>query len=228
MKMPKWIAFDMYTTLLSREAGAIPVMETIIRSTGGAANADTVFNDWHHAIIREYRTRFISWKEAGRRVMPLVGAKHKLDLRPDHADQIFASISTWPAHPDVEPVLSKLKRHAKIGVVTNMDTDLFRASKLPVELDDAVTSEMAGAYKPNPAIFDLALKRFGVSPDEILWVGTAIWADVVGARLAGLPVVWIKRPMGYSVGAMDLAAWDPVPDHQFVGLEPLLNLLSIN
>ena len=62
------------------------------------------------------------------------------------------------------PVLSKLKQHAKIGVVTNMDTDLFKASRLPVELDDAVTSEMAGAYKPNPAIFDLALKRFGVAP----------------------------------------------------------------
>jgi 2-haloacid dehalogenase len=225
--MPKWIAFDMYTTLMNREAGAQPVMREIISSLGGKADATVVFNDWHHALIREYRTRFLTWKEAGRKAMRPIGEKHGLRLGPEHADQIFQSISRWPAHPDVAPVLGKLKQHAKIAVVTNMDTDLFQASRLPVELDDAVTSEMAGAYKPNPAIFDYALKKFNVARDEILWVGTAVWADVMGARLAGLPVVWIRRPMGFSVGAMDLAPWDPVPDHQFVGLEPLLDLLSV-
>jgi putative hydrolase of the HAD superfamily len=125
-------------------------------------------------------------------------------------------------------VLTKLKSRFKLAIVTNMDTDLFCSTRLPIEFDGAVTSEMAGVYKPHPGIFDYALKAFPCERSELLWVGTAIWADVVGARLAGLPVVWIKRPMGMSVGAMELAAWDPVPDFQFEGLRGLLDLLEVS
>jgi 2-haloalkanoic acid dehalogenase type II len=226
---PKWIAFDCYTTLMDREAGGVPVMERILTEAGGQKNdAAALFNEWHHAVIRRYRTRFVTWKEAGRSAMKEIGAQHGLPLMPQAADLIYASMPSWPAHPDAKPVLTKLKSRFKLAIVTNMDTDLFRSTRLPIEFDGAVTSEMAGVYKPHPGIFDYALKAFPCERSELLWVGTAIWADVVGARLAGLPVVWIKRPMGMSVGAMELAAWDPVPDFQFEGLRGLLDLLEVS
>jgi 2-haloacid dehalogenase len=225
---PQWIAFDCYTTLMNREAGGVPAMERILTKAGAnKADAEDLFNAWHHAVIRRYRTRFVTWKDAGREAIAEIGKRHGIALKPDDANAIYESMPSWPAHPDVEPVLSKLKRHFKLAIVTNMDTDLFRSTRLPVEFDGAVTSEMAHAYKPHPAIFDYAFKALPCPPSELLWAGTAIWADVVGARLAGLPVVWIKRPMGMSVGAMELESWDPVPDFQFEGLHGLLDLLRV-
>jgi 2-haloalkanoic acid dehalogenase type II len=225
---PRWIAFDCYTTLMDREAGGVPAMERILGKAGGAkADAAALFNEWHHAVIRRYRTRFVTWKEAGRAAMFEIGERHGLPLEREAANTIYESMPDWPAHPDAEPVLSKLKRHFKIAIVTNMDTDLFRSTRLPVEFDGAVTSEMANAYKPHPAIFEYALRAFPCTRSELLWAGTAVWADVVGARLANLQVVWIKRPMGMSVGAVELEAWDPTPDFQFDGLHGLLDLLEV-
>lgn len=227
MKQPKWIAFDMYTTLINREAGGVPALQSVLdRKKITNQNATDLFNQWHYGIIRRYRTRFITWREAGRQSMDELGQRHKLPLEADDAEIIFDSFPNWPAHPDSVPVLSELKKKYKIAVVTNMDTDFFKATRLGVELDGYVTSQMAHAYKPSPAIFDFALKTFDCARDELFWAGTAIWADVMGARLADLTVAWIKRPMGKSVGAMELEPWDPVPDYQFENLKPLLNLLA--
>jgi 2-haloacid dehalogenase len=226
---PRWIAFDCYTTLMDREAGGVPAMRRILEKAGASkADASELFNSWHHAVIRRYRTRFVTWKEAGRAAIVEVGERNGIALSPDAADTIYASMPSWPAHPDADQVLSKLKRHFKLAIVTNMDTDLFRTTRLPVSFDGAVTSEMAGVYKPHPAIFEYALETFRCTREQLLWVGTAIWADVVGARLANLRVAWIKRPMGMSVGAMELAAWDPTPDFQFDGLQGLLELLGVS
>jgi 2-haloacid dehalogenase len=224
---PKWIAFDLYTTLINREAGALPVVETMLKRIGArGVDARALFDAWHHAVIRDYRTRFITWKEAGRKAMPVVGKRFGVALDASHADEIFASIHTWPQHPDVERVLSALKRKSKLAVVTNMDTDLYEKTRLSVKLDGAVTSEMAGAYKPHPKIFERALEQFGCSREDILWVGTAPWADVIGARMADLKLVWIKREMGNSIGKMEMAPWEPVPDYEFPTLDGLLTLIE--
>ena len=224
---PKWIAFDLYTTLINREAGALPIVTRMLQRLGVEhVDARTLFDAWHHAVIRDYRTRFATWKDAGRRVMPSIGRRFGVDLDARHAEEIFASIQTWPEHPDVNRVLSVLARRSKLAVVTNMDTDLYERTRLSIRLDGAITSEMAGAYKPHPRIFELALRTFGCTHDEILWVGTAPWADVVGARMADLPLVWIRRDMGNSVGRMEMAPWEPLPDHEFATLDGLLTLIE--
>ena len=48
-----------------------------------------------------------------------------------------------------------------------------------------VTSAEAGAPKPDPAIFRLALTRLGVSPERALHVGDSP-ADEEGAHAAGM------------------------------------------
>ena len=127
------------------------------------SDASALFNEWHHAVIRRYRTRFVTWKEAGRSAMAEIGAQHDLALMPQAADLIYASMPTWPAHPDAKPVLTKLKSRCKLAIVTNMDTDLFRSKRLPIDFDGAVTAEMAGVYKPHPGVFEYALKTFPCS-----------------------------------------------------------------
>jgi FMN phosphatase YigB (HAD superfamily) len=52
---------------------------------------------------------------------------------------------------------------------------------------DSVTyTQEAGANKPDPTIFQLALKRAGCSPNEAVHVGDSYEKDVLGARRIGI------------------------------------------
>jgi putative hydrolase of the HAD superfamily len=50
----------------------------------------------------------------------------------------------------------------------------------------ALTAGEAKAWKPDPSIFHQALQRLGATPGESMYVGDNYFADVVGARAAGL------------------------------------------
>jgi putative hydrolase of the HAD superfamily len=49
-----------------------------------------------------------------------------------------------------------------------------------------VDSHHVGAEKPDPRVFTPALDTLGVDPADALYVGDMVWADVVGARAAGM------------------------------------------
>ena len=55
-----------------------------------------------------------------------------------------------------------------------------------------MTTEDAGAYKPHPAPYRLALDHLGVPGPRATMVAAHAW-DVVGARGAGIDAVWIDR-----------------------------------
>jgi hypothetical protein len=50
-----------------------------------SATSMALFEAWHHAVIRDDRTRFVTWKTAGRRVMPAIGERFGVPLQASHA-----------------------------------------------------------------------------------------------------------------------------------------------
>jgi putative hydrolase of the HAD superfamily len=56
-----------------------------------------------------------------------------------------------------------------------------------------VSSAVAGARKPDPAIFEPALELAGCAPEEALHVGDTREEDVAGARAAGIRPLLIDR-----------------------------------
>jgi putative hydrolase of the HAD superfamily len=69
------------------------------------------------------------------------------------------------------------------------------------EAFDTVTiSSLAHAAKPAPKIFQLALEKHAVDPEEALHVGDSVRDDVEGATKAGLHAVLLDR-QGAHAGA---------------------------
>lgn len=54
-------------------------------------------------------------------------------------------------------------------------------------------SSLAKAAKPAPRIFEAALEKHAMDPEDALHVGDSLREDVEGARKAGLSSVWINR-----------------------------------
>ena len=98
---------------------------------------------------------------------------------------------------DVLPVLKTLKQRKVIsGLITNLAKDvnpMCRELGLEPYLDFTVTSEEAGADKPNPPIFLAALDKAKIEPSEAVHVGDQYKLDVVGARSVGISPILIDR-----------------------------------
>ena len=103
-------------------------------------------------------------------------------LRPE---QFLGAIVFEPEAGAFETVRRLQLRGLALCVVSNWDCGLAEQLEglglhLPV-----VTSAQAGAAKPDPAIFRLALERLGVEPGRALHVGDSP-EDETGARAAGM------------------------------------------
>jgi putative hydrolase of the HAD superfamily len=96
-----------------------------------------------------------------------------------------------------QPVLEKLKKKYKLGIISNFYGNLEAVCQ---ELElmqwfDAVTdSRRVGHTKPHEEIFDHALKRLGVTPGCALMVGDSFKRDMLGAKAMGMPHVFLVSP----------------------------------
>lgn len=109
----------------------------------------------------------------------------------------FTRPGVWELFPEVREVLSTLQPHYRLGVISNFDgrlRDILANLGLLDLLDPIVISSEAGADKPDPWIFQLALTEARCAADHALHVGDDPLADWQGAQTAGLQVFRLERP----------------------------------
>jgi putative hydrolase of the HAD superfamily len=127
-----------------------------------------------------------------------------LELEP-LVDALLASLH-FTAFADARPALVAARaRGQRLVVVSNWDVslhDVLRKLELEPLLDGILTSAGAGARKPAPAIFEQALARAGVTPEQAIHVGDSLEEDVAGARAAGIAPVLVRRDGGPSVAGV--------------------------
>jgi 2-haloacid dehalogenase len=113
---------------------------------------------------------------------------------------------------DARPLLRRLARDYRLGVVTNCSERLGRlaANRLEVPFDVVVTSERAGFYKPRPEPYRLALEELALAPERALFVcGSAF--DLFGTAAVGMTTLWhnrigLHKPVGAPAPAMESRA----------------------
>lgn len=104
--------------------------------------------------------------------------------------------AAWQLHEDAVPALRALTDF-RLGIITN-GVPHFQQPKLDALgitpfFEKVVTSGEFGAVKPDPSIFRYACSLFGVSPDQVAYVGDRLHTDAIGAARAGLTGVWLNR-----------------------------------
>ena len=126
---------------------------------------------------------------------------------------------------DTLEVVAAVARIAAVGLVTNGPTAIQRPKiellKIEAHFPVIVVSEEVGVWKPDPAIFAIALERAGVAAEDAIYVGDSAEHDIPGAHAAGLRAVWINR-LG-----IDWPGARP-PDAEIRDLYQLLPLLGID
>ena len=125
--------------------------------------------------------------------------------------------------PGAEEALRAISQIYTLGVITNGLEYRQRAKfeSLPIhELFDVfLTSEAAGAEKPFPEIFQLALGRADVLSSEAAFVGDRLDVDVLGAKQAGMTAIWVDHQGHVPAGS------GPEPDATFTDFGELPSIL---
>jgi putative hydrolase of the HAD superfamily len=123
--------------------------------------------------------------------------------------------------PDVFEVLTALKAHYRLGVISNTvgsgDAELKEALEragIWALIDAMVTSRDFGKAKPDPAIYAEGARRLSVPLDETVMVGDRLDTDIAGALQAGIPGVWLRHPGATVIPGI-------VPTHVIDGLAEL-------
>jgi len=105
-----------------------------------------------------------------------------------------AAPNNW-VPPETVATLSSLRQAGlRLAVLSNRrepcDDELETLGLLSF-MDFALVAGQVSYWKPQPEIFHHAVERLQISPSEVLYVGDNYYADVVGARRAGLQPVLI-------------------------------------
>jgi putative hydrolase of the HAD superfamily len=124
----------------------------------------------------------------------------------EHADR-FAAIhreaTLWRVvRPGTFEALEQFKSQGyKLAVVSNAEGQVEGDAKrfgLAKYFDVIIDSHIVGVAKPDPRIFQIALERLGVGPDEVKFTGDIYSVDVVGARAAGIEARLVDQHDRYT------------------------------
>jgi HAD superfamily hydrolase (TIGR01509 family) len=94
------------------------------------------------------------------------------------------------------PVVKKLSRKFKVGIVSNGLADVQYTKLETIGLRHLfsciVLSEEFGIRKPDSKIFHHAVSLLHLQPAECLYVGDSYINDVIGAKTAGMQACWFN------------------------------------
>ena len=92
--------------------------------------------------------------------------------------------------------VNAIKRQAHVAIITNGSTQRQKAKIMNTHLNNCfdlvIISEEAGLSKPDRRIFELALNRLNVQPEEALFVGDDLEKDIAGCQNANIKGIWFN------------------------------------
>ena len=174
------VCFDLLTALLD----SWTLWEVVATEAGRPG----LGQPWRHAALR-----LVTSAGDYRPYEELVAAgTRKIGLAPDLAGLLLSRWGELRPWPEVPAVLARLAK--PLATATNCPEDLARggAAALGSPFAVVVSAERAGAYKPDPRPYQLALDELGLPAERVLFVAGSSH-DVVGALRMGMPVIWVNR-----------------------------------
>lgn len=126
------------------------------------------------------------------------------------------------AYPEVPAMLTALKEAGKdTAILSNGAPDMLdgavKSAGIGALLDDVLSVESVGIFKPARVVYDLVGQRFGCAPEEVLFVSSNGW-DACAAAGYGFNTVWVNRA-GDPVDRLPAA-----PDRQLTDLSGIPDL----
>jgi len=191
------VVFDAYGTLLDVHAAM-------------ARHADRLPLDWKR-ISAEWRAKQLEYTwvrsltgpahhrdfwQVTQDALAFVAARHGI-TDSDVLQRLLDAYRHLPAYDDAIPALQMLRTHGlQTAILSNGDPGMLSAAvdvaRLTSLLDAVLSVEDVGVFKPDPRVYALMTRRFGLTPGQIAFVSSNSW-DAQAAAAFGCQVFWCNR-----------------------------------
>ncbi|MFC7880841.1 haloacid dehalogenase type II [Streptomyces sp. NPDC057376] len=202
------LVFDVLGTLVDEPAGIRAGIRALAPSFD-EAGVEELLALWQRHVEREqrrvldgarpYLTSDVLDLEAAQLVADAAGVHD-----PAAVEELARSSRRLPPWPDTVPGLARLaERFPLIGLSNAGRTALLQLnSHAGLRWHQALSAEDARSYKPDPAVYRLAVTASGRPPNRLLMVAAHAW-DLRGAQALGLRTAYVARPVGDPPASSD-------------------------
>lgn len=214
------VTFDLFSALVDSRAGGAAVFGRLAEAYGWPRSGFEIYDAWdalNKTAQRDCR-EWVSYVALAGSALARCYEQLGIVGRPVHdLATVLASMPEWPLWPDVPVFLPRLATRYRIGVLSNVDTDVFARTQAArfFTPEHVFTSERLGAYKPHPAIYERARDACSA----LVHIASSA-RDVRGALESGIAVIRLRRP-GHH---LDPAG--PIPGQEAASLADLQTLLA--
>jgi 2-haloacid dehalogenase len=203
------ITFDCYGTLINWETGILNAIRPVLSAHNANLSDADILGLYGELEAEAESSEYHPYRDILRSVVRGFGSR--LGFLPTDQEQqsLPNSLAHWAPFPDTVAALRQLKTKFKLGIISNVDDDLFSATsrRLEIDFDYVITAGRARAYKPSLKIFELAQHRIGIPPEQWLHSAQSVYHDVIPARSLGISTVWVNRPsLRAGIGAVKQAS----------------------
>jgi 2-haloacid dehalogenase len=193
--------FDAYGTLFdvaaaARQAAAEPGGEKLAQIWPQLAEdwrAKQLQYSWLRAVTGEHTDFWRVTQDGLDWALELRGLSDDRALR----ERLLSLYWQLQAYPEVPQMLRALKAAGiNTAILSNGSPDMLQgavqSASLAELLDDVLSVESVGVFKPAPQVYDMVLQRFGVAKHHVLFVSSNGW-DAAAAASYGFVTAWVNR-----------------------------------
>jgi 2-haloacid dehalogenase len=221
----KTLTFDCYGTLIDWENGILGYLQPLLESYGVHVIDEWVL-DFFAECEPEIQAEGGTYRTVLGRVLQRFGTRLAFAPNEETRNGFANSIEYWHPFPDTVPALRTLASKFELGIVSNIDNDLFAFSNeyLGVDFAHVITAQEVGAYKPDKAMFKAALKQV---QGPVLHVAQSRYHDIAPATEQGFDTVWINRECDGGGNCAAKPADDVEPTWTFNTLAELAQAMQL-
>jgi 2-haloacid dehalogenase len=216
----KALVFDVFGTVVDWRGSVIREGEELARAKGLAVDWPRFADEWRRegyvAGMERIRRGELPWMKVDRLhrlkldellVEYRISGLDEAEIA--HFNRVWHRLSPWP---DSVSGLARLKERFIISPLSNGDlallTNMAKARKLP--WDCILSSELFGAFKPDPRVYRGAADLLDLPPAALLMVAAHV-GDLRAAQSVGLRTAFVPRPREWGPGG----PVEPSPDPTF-------------
>jgi len=190
------ITFDCYGTLIDWETGMLAGLRKLFSGSRHKIADDKILELYGEVEAELESGPYLAYRQVMAQTVQEIGKRCSIGVSKEAAMRFAQSLTEWEPFPDTVASLQALARKFRLGIISNIDDDLFAGTrkKLRVDLDPIVTAQQVQSYKPSLRNFQEAMKRSGLSKEQILHAGQSVYHDIVPSSFLGLRNVWVNRP----------------------------------
>jgi 2-haloacid dehalogenase len=216
----KVLAFDVFGTVVDVRGSLLRELSEFGDRRGLKADWPSFADQWLSGYpdgVAEVRAGRRAWEPVDvmnrstlDRILTAQGLGSVTDAERVWLNNAWLRLNPWP---DATEGLRRLRSRLRVVTLSNGNFALLRdlAAAVGLPWDDILSAEAVRQYKPDPAVYRMAVDRLDLEADEIMLVA-AHKVDLRAAAAEGLKTAFVPRPLELGPGKQPD---QPAPDDSF-------------